>query len=472
MKKSRALYLHPETNEGKIHALEALQVEYHRYLQACIDRMISSKRMTVSKKELLSFFPKEKMLSSNLVLACQQHAVEVMSGWSASLYTKKLKPKIKQLYRDGEVSEPIKIALFTIGKYRVDHPTETIPQEALDLYWILLLKASKPPTVSNRVGIRLSIHTSDIRKLEETKVSQWWLGFSNLKKGRKIQVPIVENPHVKSPDEIVNGCMIRKDRRGRWRVEVLEKKLIANPKFDPKSPRVGVDVGLNVIAATSDGNLYGADFKPRFDKTYKTTRDLRANRQRQGLRENSPRLDRLESKLSGMIKTATGTVANRLVKAHPNTTFVIEDLDLRGSRGQKRFAYRALHHSLSTKASVESVNPAYTSQMCPSCGSVSRSNRSGIKFHCRSCGRKSHADVVGAQNLLGRSEDKQILGCEHPSEVKALLRERYLRKRNSFSGKSEVNELEWPNRKLTVEVSRKRDISTASNAGNSQYANY
>jgi hypothetical protein len=34
MKRSRILYLHPKTNEGKIRALEALNVEYRRYLQS------------------------------------------------------------------------------------------------------------------------------------------------------------------------------------------------------------------------------------------------------------------------------------------------------------------------------------------------------------------------------------------------------------------------------------------------------
>jgi len=33
VKKSRFLFFHPETNKGKVQALEALQIEYKRYLQ-------------------------------------------------------------------------------------------------------------------------------------------------------------------------------------------------------------------------------------------------------------------------------------------------------------------------------------------------------------------------------------------------------------------------------------------------------
>jgi len=401
-------------------------------------------------------------------MACQQHAIEIVSAWVTTTYVRKLKRHIKGLAKEGLITESTKIALLTIGKYSYDHATDLISQEVLDQYWSFLLDkdlVGKTPTISDRIGIRLSVHTSAIRKIDDTKISAWWLGFSNLKKGRRIQVPIVANPHVKSPDEIVNGCMIRKDRRGRWRVEVLEKKLIEEPKLDLSAPRVGVDVGLNVIAATSAGRIYGADLKPKFDTLYAKVKTLRANRQRQGLRINSPRLDRLEEHLSGLIKTSTGFVANSLVRDYPGHAFVIEDLDLRGCKGQKRFAYKALHKSLATKAPVIVVNPAYTSQMCPSCGYVSRSNRSGIKFQCRGCGRISHADVVGGRNLLGRSEDKEIGIYDHPSEVKTLLSQRYLALRagDSSSGRS-TTELAASSRRLTTRAISAKSTGTASNA--------
>jgi hypothetical protein len=40
---------------------------------------------------------------------------------------------------------------------------------------------------------------------------------------------------------------------------------------------------------------------------------------------------------------------------------------------------------------------------------------------------------VGALNLLGRSEDEKIGLDDHPSEVKALLRERYRARRRDSS---------------------------------------
>jgi putative transposase len=187
---------------------------------------------------------------------------------------------------------------------------------------------------------------------------------------------------------------------------------------------------LNVLAATSLGGTYGGEVKPVFDKKYAKVMAVRANRQRQGLLENSPRLDKLEYKLTEFMKTEVGKITNKLVRRFPTSVFVLEDLDLRGCKGQKRFCYRALAKSLQSKAPTEVVNPAYSSQTCPSCGHVSRRNRNGIDFVCRQCGIRSHADVVGGINLLRRSGMKQIDSKSTTSFVKLELVKLYWSRRN------------------------------------------
>jgi putative transposase len=91
------------------------------------------------------------------------------------------------------------------------------------------------------------------------------------------------------------------------------------------------------------------------------------------------------------------------------------------------------------------VNPAYTSQMCSSCGYVSKGNRkSQASFKCLCCGHKLNADVNAARNILGRrsplttgstrlqSQRHSLLGCllsehathcptgKHPSDHKLI----------------------------------------------------
>jgi hypothetical protein len=57
------------------------------------------------------------------------------------------------------------------------------------------------------------------------------------------------------------------------------------------------------------------------------------------------------------------------------------------------------------------VNCAYTSQECPSCGYVDKTNRrSQSKFKCKNslCEKSGNADVTGAKVILRRSQDIQL----------------------------------------------------------------
>jgi len=429
VKKSRFFYLHPKVNSGKIASLEALQAEYTSYLEICVSTMLQARRFSLSKGERQAFFPRYSALSSQIVKNVRAHAVAIVSGWAASKYTVKLRSVIRAKFKGGEFDEATRSALCILGKRLIDAPSGKVTQEALNLYWSWLLDegvVGKSPRISDRTGMRLSEMTSIFGKSESTRLAAWWIGFSHLDAGKsRIQLPLVANPYVKEASDVAKGVLARKTRQGRWRFEVVERKKWEVIELPESAPRLGVDVGLNVMAATSDGRLLEAGLKSKFNALYYTVRDVRANRQRQGLMDDSPRLNALESRLTGLVKTLAGTCANKLIAAYPRHVFVVEDLDLRGCRGQKRFAYRALHHSLEAKASTEVVNPAYTSQTCPNCGFVARKNRNGTRFQCCYCGKISHADVVGGSGLLRRSEDKQIGLDDYPAVVKPILEARH-----------------------------------------------
>jgi len=437
--KARFFLLHSEVNVGKVGRLEALHGEYVAYAKACVQAMIDGRRLNLFKSEKQAFFPRAGKLSSQIEKNARDHAIQIVSAWAKARYVVKIKGLITKAKRAGEITETQAKSLYTVGKYLRDQPDlkRGITQGDIDLYWkILDERGGRKPEVSDSLPMRLSEMTA---RLEDPKedgavLADIWLRVSSLTPRKSIWLPLKGSPYVSQADQVSKGILARKTKKGLWRFEAVEKRewVVPEPKDLPEdAPRLGVDVGLNVLAATSDGDLYGREFKPRFDRLYRRVRDLRANRMRQGLRENSPRLDVLESKLSGRIKTETGRIANDLVRRHPDTVFVLEDLDLRGCRGQKRFAYRALATTLASKAPVEVVNPAYTSQECPSCGHISRRNRTGTKFQCRSCGRKAHADWVGASGILRRSGDNHIGCADRPNSVKATLRRRYLLRRSS-----------------------------------------
>ncbi len=466
--KARFFLLHSDTNSGKIERLEALHREYAAYVRICVQHMFDGRRLNLARSEKQAFFPRSEKLTSQIEKNARDHAIQVVSAWAKSRYALKVKGLISKAKKAGEITSEQAKALYTIGKYLRDQPKGQITQGDIDLYWkILDEKGGRKPEVRDNLPMRLSQMTARLEDPKENgaRISDLWLRVSSLTPRNSIWLPLKGSPYVFRADQVSKGILARKTKKGLWRFEAVEKRewVVPEPSDLPEdAPRLGVDVGLNVLAATSDGDIYGASFKPRFDRLHKKVKDLRANRMRQGLRENSPKLDHLESKLSGMIKTETGRIANDLVRKHPDTVFVLEDLDLRGCRGQKRFAYRALATALASKAPVEVVNPAYTSQECPSCGHISRSNRSGTKFKCRSCGRLAHADWVGASGILRRSGDNGIGCADRPNSVKATLRRRFFLRRNSLA-RSLSAEPPPLGRSLTTGVCAKAQTGTGSN---------
>lgn len=467
--KCRILMLHKDTNDGKVARLEALHAEYVAYVRICVQTMLDQRVYHLPKSAKQVFFPPATSLTSQIEKNARDHAIDIVSTWAKGIYVRKIKPTITNLRREGAVTDDDAKALYTIGSKTICQPWKFITQEHLDAYHALLdTYGGNPPVVKDSLPMRLSEMTARLEDPSEAVTADFWLRMSSLESRQSIWLPLVGSPYVQQADQVSKGIQALKTKTGRWRFEAVEKDAWEIPEPPDDAPRLGVDVGLNVLAATSDGVLYGEHVKPKFDRLYERVKHLRANRQRQGFMENSRRLDRLESRLSGMVKTETGRVANTLIKKHPGTVFVVEDLNLRGCRGQKRFAYRALQTNLERKAPVEKVNPAYTSQECPSCGYVSRGNRSGTRFVCKVCGRRAHADWVGASGILRRSGDKDVARGDHPRDVKRKLVERFNLRWVGLLGSGWLRlPPDSPSplgRRLTTGGSTKADTGTASNS--------
>ena len=110
-------------------------------------------------------------------------------------------------------------------------------------------------------------------------------------------------------------------------------------------------------------------------------------------------------------------VSKALVENNPkHTLFVLEDLSgIRNATERVKIKDRYVSVSWSfydleqkliykakqNQSSVIKVDPRYTSQCCPCCGHVEKSNRNK-KIHlftCKKCGYKSNDDRIGAMNL-------------------------------------------------------------------------
>ena len=307
LKKSRFFYLDPMTNQGKIDRLEALQMEYTSYLRECVTLLIETRTYQLSKAEMQEFFPRATNLTSQIEKNSRNHAIGIVNGWAKSIYVTKMKRLITHLKKDKKINESEAKALYTVGKYLVRQPSNSVSQTNIDYYWKLLDEhGGRKPTVPENFPMRLSEMTASLEDPDQATEADFWITISTLEFRKLLALPLVGNPYVSKADQITHGVLARKTKDGRWRFEAVEKKDWFVREDEPSNPRIGVDVGLNVLAASSNGDLYGEDFKPKYDRFYLKVKKIRANRKRQGFDKDSKRLNRLESRLSGMIKTETG----------------------------------------------------------------------------------------------------------------------------------------------------------------------
>ena len=152
---------------------------------------------------------------------------------------------------------------------------------------------------------------------------------------------------------------------------------------------VGIDRGINFVVAT-----YDSKHKSGF-----------VSGKAIGQRENR------------WMQDINHRVSKALVENNPkHTLFVLEDLSgIRNATERVKTKYRYVSVSWSfydleqkliykakqNQSSVIKVDPRYTSQCCPCCGHVEKSNRNK-KIHlftCKKCGYKSNDDRIGAMNL-------------------------------------------------------------------------
>ncbi len=132
---------------------------------------------------------------------------------------------------------------------------------------------------------------------------------------------------------------------------------------------------------------------------------------------------RLLKKLSGRGKAITQNILHVASKQLVNfaqklniSTICFEDLtNIRKSRKihhkqvarNNRWPYAMLEFFITYKAetvgiNVEHVSAKYTSQCCPKCGHICKSNRKGLVFRCIICNYKDNADRVGGMNVARR----------------------------------------------------------------------
>ena len=181
---------------------------------------------------------------------------------------------------------------------------------------------------------------------------------------------------------------------------------------------VGIDRGVNFVVATYDskhetGFVSGKAMKQKRAHYSKLRKELQM-RQTPSARR---RLKAIGQRENRWMQDVNHQVSKALVESNPkHTLFVLEDLSgVRSATERVRtkdryvsvsWSFYDLEQKLIYKAkqnqsTVIKVDPRYTSQCCPVCGHIEKSNRNKRihLFTCKNCGYKSNDDRIGAMNL-------------------------------------------------------------------------
>lgn len=241
----------------------------------------------------------------------------------------------------------------------------------------------------------------------------------------RIKVPFALGDRQKADFTLPRGqsdLVRRKD--GTWFLLVTVEK--------PETPAsqvkkfLGVDLGVDNIATTSDGVLFSGEkienTRVRYHKIRKSLQATAAKQRKDTKRPKNVtrKLKSLSGKEQRFRRDVNHCISKKLVDTAKDTGRGVALEDLMGIRERTRFrkpqrakmagwSFSQLRAFVTYKAllsgvPVDMVNPHNTSIRCSVCGHTEKKNRkSQAVFECLACGVVLHADINGAVNISAKA---------------------------------------------------------------------
>jgi putative transposase len=192
---------------------------------------------------------------------------------------------------------------------------------------------------------------------------------------------------------------------------------IETPDPDDSEGWLGVDLGIVNLAVDSNGDTFSGDHveakRHWYEKRRKILQSVGTKSAKKRLKQLSRRQSRFQRDTNHCISKALVAKARR-----HNLGIAMEDLHGITKRTTVSRAQRSRHSNwgfyqmqtfVSYKAEifgvpVQFIDPRYTSQTCPTCGHVSKSNRpTRDTFCCEQCGFSGPADHIAALNIAAKA---------------------------------------------------------------------
>lgn len=211
---------------------------------------------------------------------------------------------------------------------------------------------------------------------------------------------------------------------GTMRIVVKNSRIVAQIVYEAAEPEVpaegnvmGIDLGIKCPAVSycSDGKIkfYGNGRKNKYMRRHYAylRKKLQSSKKMKAVK-------RINDKEQRIMRDTDHKISHDIIKeaaAHNVKVIKLEQLqNVRSATRTSRKNNHSLHswsfyrlaQFIEYKAklagiSVEYVNPAYTSQRCPVCGSI---HHASDRHYTCECGYRQHRDVVGAINICSSTE--------------------------------------------------------------------
>lgn len=232
-------------------------------------------------------------------------------------------------------------------------------------------------------------------------------------------------------------------KRGNARLVQTGKKWFLHISFTRKVPEIDISKFDNIIGIDAGLRQIMTIYNPKTGQTFfKNGQNIKKKRRnyakkRQSLQSKNTknakrRLKELSGRENRWMTDVNHCLSKTLVSENPNTLIVVEDLtnvtfDTVSHRKKENryehhsWAFYQLQQDIAYKAREHGsylikINPAYTSQRCPKCGTICKENRDKTNhiYRCNNCNYQSNDDRVAAMNIVQLGQLKQQ-GVKKPS---------------------------------------------------------
>jgi len=253
-------------------------------------------------------------------------------------------------------------------------------------------KKSKP--VLKKTSFILDSRFVDIRFNENS--FDIWVKLSSL--GNKIVLKLPAKQHAHS--HRFKNWTLRKSIRlrksfNKYFIDLFFEKEAVPLKTEGTA--IGIDVGYKKLIACSDGQIFGRELEPMYEKI--SRKKQKSNAFKRALTErdnkinkviNSMPLENVKMIVVEALKSVKHKSKGKIRKSFNNKL--------------QRWLYPKVLCKLSRFCEEQGIlfkkrDPAYTSQRCSLCGVICKSNRKGETYKC-ACGNCMDADINAAINIL------------------------------------------------------------------------